>query len=88
MPARAGRLDAGRGVLDDEAVCGFDPQLRRGEQENLRVRLALPQIATADVDIEDVEQTLAEVEADRRIIALAFFEDDATAIGQPSASTA
>jgi hypothetical protein len=32
-----------------------NPQLRSGEQENLGVGLALSQIATADVHLEDVE---------------------------------
>ena len=53
--ARAGRLDTGRRVLDHQAVCGRYAQLRGGEQENFRVGLALPQIATADIGAEDIE---------------------------------
>ena len=86
--AGAGCLDAGGRVLDDEAVCGRNVQFRGGEQKNFRVRLALPQIATADISGEDFEQTPAGVRWICRIIWLAFFEEDATAMGHPSAPTA
>jgi hypothetical protein len=51
------RLNAGWCVLHHEAVFGRHPQLRGGEQENFRVRLALPQIASADIDAKGIEQS-------------------------------
>ena len=43
-------------------MCGRNVQFRGGEQENFRVWLALPQIATADISGEDFEQTPASLE--------------------------
>jgi hypothetical protein len=69
--ACAGRLDAGGRVFDHEALCGCDVQLRGGQEENLRVRLTLPQIAPADIGTEDIEQPLAGVEADAPLLEMA-----------------
>ena len=55
----AGRLDTSGGVLDDEAPCRFNPQFRRSQQENLRVRFTVRQDATADIGGEHVEQAPA-----------------------------
>ena len=63
-PARAAATPAGASSTTRH-LCGFNVQRRRREEENLRVRLAMTQIAPADVDVEDVEQSFAGVEADR-----------------------
>ena len=86
--ARARGLDAGGSVLGDEAVCGRDAQLGGGEQEDLGVGLALPQVRPQTLALNASCRLLPSARRIGFSMALAFFDDEATAIGQPSVRSA
>src|ERR1700677_342293 len=70
---RAGCLDADGRILGNETMGWIDVQLRGSQQEYGRIRLAPRQVAPADIGTENVEETLAGVEADRLHHAVGIF---------------
>jgi len=67
-----GRRNAGWAIFKYDTVAWWKRELGRRQQEDGGVRFAPRQVATAEIDFEVV------------IIALAFFDEEATAMGQPS----
>ena len=63
--ARLGGLHPGHGVLDHEAVRGRLAELGRRGEKDLRVRLALREVAPGDVRVEVVEQRSARARGSR-----------------------
>jgi len=55
-PGGERRLDAGRGVLDRDAVLGGDAETLGGGEEEVRRRLAALDLVAGDGDLEDVAE--------------------------------